>query len=190
MDTTWTRYDNDAGRGTTTTLVVRRRRAARRGRWARDAWRRGIGPGRRFGEGDPTEHGLAGGSLPRRPGPAEPRRGDAQRLRWRALWRPGTKLFRPAVFDWVFLKFLKHVTEPPKIVPYYRLSLSTWPLGNNKELFCRFRRVKPGKSLTIGSRYALSPHEGGTRVQHDITKSPQVQHYYKPGFSYIKVNMV
>jgi hypothetical protein len=27
------------------------------------------------------------------------------------------------------------VTEPPKIVPYYRLSLSTWPLSNNKELF-------------------------------------------------------
>jgi hypothetical protein len=26
------------------------------------------------------------------------------------------------------------VTEPPKIVPYYRLSLSTWPLNNNKEL--------------------------------------------------------
>jgi hypothetical protein len=30
------------------------------------------------------------------------------------------------------------VTEPPKIIPYYRLSLSTWPLSNNKELFCRF----------------------------------------------------
>jgi hypothetical protein len=27
------------------------------------------------------------------------------------------------------------VTEPPKIIPYYRLSLSTWPLSNNKELF-------------------------------------------------------
>jgi hypothetical protein len=62
------------------------------------------------------------------------------------------------------------VIEPPKIIPYYRLSWSTWPLSNNKELFCRFRRVKPGESLTIGSRYALSPHEGGTIVQHYITK--------------------
>jgi hypothetical protein len=58
------------------------------------------------------------------------------------------------------------VTEPPKIIVYYRLSLSTWPLSNNKELLSRFRRVKPGESLTTGSRYALSPHQGGTRVQH------------------------
>jgi hypothetical protein len=65
---------------------------------------------------------------------------------------------------------LKSVTEPPKIILYYRLSLSTWPLSNNKELFCRFLRVKPGKSLTTGLRYALSPHEGGTRIQHYITK--------------------
>jgi hypothetical protein len=76
------------------------------------------------------------------------------------------------------------VTEPPKIILYYRLSLSTWPLSNNKELLSRFRRVKPGESLTTGSRYALSPHEGGTRVQHYITlhyitlhKSPQVHKY-------------
>jgi hypothetical protein len=62
----------------------------------------------------------------------------------------------------------RHVTEPSKIIPYYCLSLSTWPLSNHKELFCRFRRVKPGKSLTTGSRYALSPHEGGTRIQHYI----------------------
>jgi hypothetical protein len=26
------------------------------------------------------------------------------------------------------------VTEPPKIILYYRLSRSTWPLSNNKEL--------------------------------------------------------
>jgi hypothetical protein len=71
------------------------------------------------------------------------------------------------------------VTEPPKIILYYRLSLSTWPLSNNKELLSRFRWVKPGESLTTGSRYALSPHEGGTRVQHYITlhKSPQVHKY-------------
>jgi hypothetical protein len=61
-----------------------------------------------------------------------------------------------------------HLSQP-KIIPYYHLSLSTWPLTNNKELLCRFCRVKPGESLTTGSRYALSPHEGGTRVQHYIT---------------------
>jgi hypothetical protein len=61
------------------------------------------------------------------------------------------------------------VTEPPKIILYYHLSLSTWPLINNKELLCRFCRVKPGESLTTGSRYALSPHEGRTRVHHYIT---------------------
>jgi hypothetical protein len=49
------------------------------------------------------------------------------------------------------------VTEPHKIVPYYRLSLSTWPLRNNKELFCRFRRVKPGKSHTTGSLICAKP---------------------------------
>jgi hypothetical protein len=61
------------------------------------------------------------------------------------------------------------VAEPPKIIPYYRLSLPTWSLRINKELLCRFCRVKPGESLTTGSRYALSPHGGGTRVQHYIT---------------------
>jgi hypothetical protein len=81
------------------------------------------------------------------------------------------------------------VTELPKIILYDRLSLSTWPLSNNKELFCHFHRVKPGKSLTTGSRYALSPHEGGTKVQHYI-KVSQVQHYYKPSFSYIKVKVI
>jgi hypothetical protein len=40
------------------------------------------------------------------------------------------------------------VREPHKIIPYYRLSWSTWPLSNNKELLSRFRRVKPGKSHT------------------------------------------
>jgi hypothetical protein len=69
----------------------------------------------------------------------------------------------------ISVRTLAFVTEPPKIIPYYCLSRSTWPLSNNKELFCHFRRVKPGESLTTGSRYALSPHEGGTRVQHYIT---------------------
>jgi hypothetical protein len=51
----------------------------------------------------------------------------------------------------------ERVTEPPKIVPYYRLSRSTWPLSNNKELFCRFRRVKPDKSHTTGSLICAKP---------------------------------
>jgi hypothetical protein len=49
------------------------------------------------------------------------------------------------------------VTEPPKIFPYYRLSRSTWPLSNNKELLSRFRRVKPGKSHTTGSLICAKP---------------------------------
>jgi hypothetical protein len=49
------------------------------------------------------------------------------------------------------------VTEPPKIIPYYRLSRSTWPLSNNKELLSRFRRVKPGKSHTTGSLICAEP---------------------------------
>jgi hypothetical protein len=49
------------------------------------------------------------------------------------------------------------VTEPPKIIPYYRLSWSTWPLSNNKELLSRFRRVKPGKSHTTGSLICAKP---------------------------------
>jgi hypothetical protein len=52
-----------------------------------------------------------------------------------------------------------------------------WPLSNNKELLRRFRRVKPGESLTTGSRYALSPHEGGTRVLHYITLHYITLHY-------------
>jgi hypothetical protein len=81
------------------------------------------------------------------------------------------------------------MTEPPKIIPYYRLSLSTWPLSNNKELLCRFYRVKPDESLTTGSRYALSPHEGGTRVQHYITiyKRFTSSTLLQSRFSYIKV---
>jgi hypothetical protein len=47
--------------------------------------------------------------------------------------------------------------EPHKIVPHYRLSLSTWALSNNKELFCRFRRVKPDKSHTTGSLICAKP---------------------------------
>jgi hypothetical protein len=63
------------------------------------------------------------------------------------------------------------VIEPPKIVPYYHLSLSTWPLSNNKELFCRFRWVKPGKSHTTGSLICAKP----TRRRHQST----TLHYIK-----------
>jgi hypothetical protein len=83
------------------------------------------------------------------------------------------------------------VTEPPKIIPYYRLSRSTWPLSNNKELLSRFRRVKPGKSHTTGSLICAKPtrrRDQGTTLHY--IKGSQVQHYYKPGFSYIKVNMI
>jgi hypothetical protein len=52
---------------------------------------------------------------------------------------------------------LTRVTEPPKIILYYRLSRSTWPLSNNKELLSRFRRVKPGKSHTTGSLICAKP---------------------------------
>jgi hypothetical protein len=52
------------------------------------------------------------------------------------------------------------VTEPSKIIPYYRLSLSTWPLSNNKELLSRFRRVKPGESVGVLDR---QPTKGSTR---------------------------
>jgi hypothetical protein len=54
-------------------------------------------------------------------------------------------------------EYKRGVTEPPKIVPYYRLSLSVWPLSNNKELFYRFRRVKPRKSHTTGSLICAKP---------------------------------
>jgi hypothetical protein len=83
------------------------------------------------------------------------------------------------------------VTEPPKIIPYYRLSRSTWPLSNNKELISRFRRVKPGKSHTTGSLICakLTRRRDQSTTLHYI-KGSQVQDYYKPDFSYIKVNMV
>jgi hypothetical protein len=82
------------------------------------------------------------------------------------------------------------VTEPPKIIPYCRLSRSTWPLSNNKELLSRFHLVKPGKSHTTGSLICAKPtrRRDQSTTLHYI-KGSQVRHYYKPGFSYIKVNM-
>jgi hypothetical protein len=83
------------------------------------------------------------------------------------------------------------VTEPPKIIPYYRLSRSTWPLSNNKELLSRFRRVKPGKSHTTGSLICAKPtrRRDQSTTLHYI-KGSQVQHYYKPGFPYMKVKVI
>jgi hypothetical protein len=80
------------------------------------------------------------------------------------------------------------VTEPPKIILYYRLRLSTWPLSDNKELLSHCRQVKPGKSLTTGSRYALSPHEGGTRVQHYLTQKVHKFNIITNQFKQRKVN--
>jgi hypothetical protein len=82
------------------------------------------------------------------------------------------------------------VTEPPKIILYYRISRSTWPLSNNKELLSRFRRVKPGKSHTTVSLICAKPtrRRDQSTTLHYI-KGSQVRHCYKLGFSYIKVNM-
>jgi hypothetical protein len=82
------------------------------------------------------------------------------------------------------------VTEPPKIVPYYRLRLYMWTLSNNKELLCRFRRVKPDKSHTTGLLICAKPTRrwDQSTTLHYI-KGSQVQHYYKPGFSYMKVKV-
>jgi hypothetical protein len=45
-----------------------------------------------------------------------------------------------------------NVTEPLKLIPYYCLNHSSWPLSNNIEVTCRLCRVKPGKSLTSPDR--------------------------------------
>jgi hypothetical protein len=82
------------------------------------------------------------------------------------------------------------VTEPHKIILYYRLSLSTWPLSNNKELLCRRYRVMPGESLTTGSQICAKP----TRMRDQSTssilhKSPQFT-LLQTRFSNIKVKVV
>jgi hypothetical protein len=103
---------------------------------------------------------------------------------------PESLILKPFAMTWVLNTSFRVciVTKPPKIILYYRLSQPTWPLSNNKELFCRFRRVKPVKSLTTGSRYGLRPHEGGTRVQHYIKvyKVTKLQ----TRFLYIEVNVI
>jgi hypothetical protein len=49
------------------------------------------------------------------------------------------------------------VTEPPKIISYYLLSRSTWPLSNNKEVFCHLCRAMPDESLTTGLLICAKP---------------------------------
>jgi hypothetical protein len=72
--------------------------------------------------------------------------------------------------------------EPLKVISYYHLSRSTWPLSNNKELFCRLCRFLPGKSLTTGSLICAKP----TRRREQSTNSHYIKftklHYYIPGF--------
>jgi hypothetical protein len=45
------------------------------------------------------------------------------------------------------------VTEPLKLISYYCLNHSSWPLNNNIEVTCRLCRVIPGKSLTSQDRH-------------------------------------
>jgi ribonuclease HI len=45
-----------------------------------------------------------------------------------------------------------NVIEPLKLIPYYCLNHSSWPLSSNIEVTCRLCRVKPSKSLTSQDR--------------------------------------
>ena len=73
------------------------------------------------------------------------------------------------------------VTEPPKLIPYYCLSHSTWSLSNNIEVTCRLFRVKPGKSLTNDRTFV---HQNSLEDESgDITRLLQrvpSKVYYKP----------
>jgi hypothetical protein len=61
------------------------------------------------------------------------------------------------------------VTELLKLIPYYCLNHSTWPLSNNIEVTCRLCRVKPGKSLTSQDRQLyIKTH---TKASLEINKS-------------------
>jgi hypothetical protein len=68
-----------------------------------------------------------------------------ERFRGLSLWDlVGGCMYEP----FVVLFPLIPVTEPLKLIPYYCLKHSPWPLSNNIEVTCRLCRVKPGKSLT------------------------------------------
>jgi hypothetical protein len=61
------------------------------------------------------------------------------------------------------------VTEPLKLIPYYCLNHSSWPLSNYIEVTCHLCRVKPGKSLTSQDRQMyIKTH---TEVSPEINKS-------------------
>jgi hypothetical protein len=61
------------------------------------------------------------------------------------------------------------VTEPLKLIPYYCLNHSSWPLSNNIEVTCRLCRVKPRKSLTSQDRQLyIKTH---TKASPEINKS-------------------
>jgi hypothetical protein len=67
------------------------------------------------------------------------------------------------------------VKETSKIILYYRLSRSTWPLSNNKEVFCRLCWAIPGKSATTGSLICAKPtRRRNQSTSSTLHKSPQV----------------
>jgi hypothetical protein len=76
------------------------------------------------------------------------------------------------------------VTEPLKLIPYYCLNHSTWPLSNNIEVTCRHCRVKPGKSLTSQDQqlYIKTHTKASPKINKSqfITIHPSKVHYYKP----------
>jgi hypothetical protein len=70
---------------------------------------------------------------------------------------------------WSHLDWYLPVTEPLKLIPYYCLNHSSWPLSNNIEVTCRLYRVKPGKSLTSQDRQMyIKTH---TKVSPEINRS-------------------
>jgi hypothetical protein len=79
---------------------------------------------------------------------------------------------------------VKRVTEPLKLIPYYCLNHSTWPLSNNIEVTCRLCRVEPGKSLTSQDRplYIKTHMKASLEINKTqiITEHPSKVHYYKP----------
>jgi hypothetical protein len=61
------------------------------------------------------------------------------------------------------------VIELLKLIPYYCLNHSSWPLSNNIDVTCRLYRVKPGKSLTSQDRQLyIKTH---TNASPEINKS-------------------
>jgi hypothetical protein len=84
----------------------------------------------------------------------------------------------------------EHVTELPRIIPHYRLSLSTWLLSNNNELFCCHCRDMPGESLTTGSLICANPTRRlDQNTSSTLHKSPQVQLITNQVFN-IKVKVI